>query len=120
MQCFHCGEDRHDIRWAPGDWPQSQSGHWEAEPGQPEHDPKRCWTIAHARAADMRMNGLVPTEADHHIAELARWLRDRPMPKLTPAREDLPWFRQMARARADRETALNRWVAIAQRETSRA
>ncbi len=101
-RCSHCGEERHDIRWVPGDWHQSQSGHWEAVPGQPDHDSKRCWTIAHARAADMRMNGLVPTEADHNIAELARWLQDHPAKP--------HWTADQRRARADRERALKYWL----------
>ncbi len=87
MQCSHCGFDRHE--------------------GQ-EHDSRRCWTIAHARAATL--NGLVPAEADHHIAALARWLQDHPAN---------PGSHQARQARRDREISLDRWVAIAQQKEAR-
>ncbi len=77
--CSHCGEPRAE--------------------GQ-AHDSSRCYTIAHAFVADRGVNGAVPTEADHHIAELARWLQSR------PANPGSPQARQ---ARQDREISLDRW-----------
>jgi hypothetical protein len=53
-------------------------------------------------------------ECQHHIRELRKWLADNPAPASTPAREKLPWFQSMMRARRDREISLNRWITKAQ------
>jgi hypothetical protein len=69
-----------------------------------DHDPARCWTIAHAFAAVAGKNhfpGLRSDDPDYNIVELSRWLRDRPKQRGT----------QQYR---DRETSLDRWITKAQ------
>jgi hypothetical protein len=91
IQCSHCGELRYDLT-ADGQ---------HIVPGRSEHDEKRCYTIAHALVADRGVNGLVATEADHHVAELARWLQAHPKQRGT-------------RQYQDREISLDRWIAKTQ------
>jgi hypothetical protein len=80
LTCSHCGELRTEGRF---------------------HDSHRCWTIAHAYATTREGN---PTEADHHIVELVRWLADHPYASSPQARQ----------AKADRLQSLERWIAKAQ------
>ncbi len=61
--CSHCGEPRAE--------------------GQ-AHDSSRCYTIAHAFVADRGVNGAVPTEADHHIAELGAGFSPGPPTRAVP------------------------------------
>jgi len=49
-------------------------------------------------------------ECQHHLRELREWLAAHPAPASTPAREKLPWFQSMMRARRDRERELDRWI----------
>ena len=52
-------------------------------------------------------------ECQRHMRELREWLAAHPAPASTPAREKLPWFQSMMRARRDRERELDRWIEIA-------
>jgi len=58
-------------------------------------------------------------EAERHISELREWLAANPAPAATPAREKLPWFQSMMRARREREIALDLWIQRAADEGDR-
>jgi hypothetical protein len=97
VTCSHCGEERHDLT------PDGQH----IVPGQPAHDPKRCWAIAHAMVMETAGMG---DETSHNIVELARWLQDH------PNRPGVQRTSGAIQARRDREISLDRWVAVAQRQ----
>ena len=72
--------------------------------GQP-HDDRRCATIARAFAAvagKTYFPGLRSDAPNYNIVELSRWLRDHPQ-------------QRGAQQYTDRQVALARWIAIAQR-----
>ena len=88
LVCSHCGEMRTEGQF---------------------HDPRRCWTIAHAFAIAVQCETLGDTpEIQRHIVELARWLRDHQSWSTTDG----------LRAIRDRQISLDRWITKAQMMTA--